>query len=390
MDVTKNKIRVELMKRFLILLILSFAIGAQAFVKDAMYDDLEGASLIRALIKDGKLELAQPEIASYQKNNHMEATLFLGQWYYLKNDWKLSLRELAKIPATSDFFPEAQIWQGRANYQSKQYKECAGFYGTVFSNKYAIENDALWKFECEQKMGQKEKAWITLQKARKAFPSFNVESEWITLMVKLKLVHEGLLTSMEWLATHASPATHFMNLAEIFQTEGATAAALGILEMARAQHPTNLDINLALSQIYFQKGSLNAAEEGFRRAAINDSKYFYHTAELNRQTHRFERSLYFNASVVDEKERLKQKIATYVDANKYALIASLDSVIQRSELQKDDEIRYALAYSLVRSGDLAKPLKYLSQITKPDLIEKTTVLRQTLIDCKEKQGVCRL
>ncbi len=370
------------------LLILSFS--AYGFVKDPLYDDMDGATLIRALLKNGKLDLAVPEIKTLRKVDAAQATVLLGQWHYLKGDWKQANQELAKVSSMSEFYNEARVWQGRSSFQAKKFKQCASFYASVFENKSAIENDVLWKSQCELKLNQIDKAWKTLAQARSAFPTFNVEREWITLLIQLKLVHEGLLASQNWLAIHASPATHYLNVAEIFQAAGATGSAFAILEMARAQHATNLDINLALSQVYFQKGLMMAAEEGFRRAAITDSKYFYHTAELNRQTRRFERSLYFNASVMDEKERLKQKIATYVDANKYFLIASLDPVIQRSDLQKDDEIRYALAYSLVRTGDLEKPLKYLSQITKPELVEKTTVLRQTLIDCKEKKSVCRL
>jgi tetratricopeptide (TPR) repeat protein len=378
------------MKTLFFLLICIWNFSAQGFVKDPMYDDLEGAALVRALLKDGKLDLAQPEIKELQKANSPEATVLLGQWYHLKGEWKTAIQELAKIPPASLYGEEAVMWQGRSAFLSKQMKECVAFYAKVFQNKHANETDALRKSHCEQNLGRIDKAWSTVAQARVVFPTFAVETEWITLMLQLKLVHEALLASMEWLGKHSSPATHYLNIAEIFQTSGATSSALSILEMARAQHPTNLDINLAISQVYFQKGLMMAAEEGFRRAAISDGKYYYHTAELNRQTRRFERSLYFNASVVDEKERLKQKIATYVDANKYSLIASLDPVIQRSDLQKDDEIRYALAYSLVRTGDLEKSLKYLSQITKPELIEKTTVLRQTLIDCKEKKSVCRL
>jgi tetratricopeptide (TPR) repeat protein len=378
------------MKTLLLFLTLTFVFTAQGFVKDPLYDDLEGAALVRALLKDGKLDLALLEIKTLQKNGSEEAAVLMGQWHYLKGEWKSALQEFGKIPKFSLYFQEALVWEGRSAHQAKQHKECVDFYSNVFQNKHAVENDALWKANCEKNLKHMTKAWATLSQAREAFPTFNVEREWITMMIQFKMNHEGLLTALQWLARHESPATHYLNMAEIFQSSGATESALVVLEMARAQHPINLDINLALSQIYFQKGLMLSAEEGFRRASINDGKYYYHTAELNRQTRRFERSLYFNASVVDEKERLKQKIATYVDANKYSLIASLDPVIQRSDLQKDDEIRYALAYSLVRTGDLEKPLKYLSQITKPELIEKTTVLRQTLLDCKEKKSACRL
>ena len=278
----------------------------------------------------------------------------------------------------------------RTYFQAKDFKNCQKTYFHITTNKYAQEIDFIWKANCERQIKRKDWAWLTLQLAQKIFASYNVEVERIQLLLDLKMNHEALSASLRWFSNHLSPATHYLNIAEMFQVAKSTGEALAVLEMARAQHPAHMDINLVLSQVYFQKGMLNAAEEGFRRAALSDAKYYYHSAELNRQTRHYERSLYLNALVVDEKERLKQKIATYVDANKYSLIASLDAVIQRSELQKDDEVKYALAYSLVRVGNFEKPLKYLSQITKSELIEKTTVLRQTLLECQEKKDVCRL
>ncbi len=379
---------------FLIVILLSHFLmtkKAHGFVKDPMYDELEGAALVRALLKDGKLDLAKDEIQALQKGDKNSFHLLKGQWFFQKNEWQQALKEWAQLSKeSSTTLAEASVWQGRSYLQLKDFKKCKSVYQNILQNQFAMETDFINKATCEQKSGTKNEAWKTLWTARERFHSFAIEQEVISLLIDLKMIHEGLNMSLAWLAQHQSPATHALNLAEMFQSRQASSSALTILEMARAQYPSNMDVNLALSQIYFQKNWMWAAEEGFRRAAINDSKYYYHTAELNRQTKRFERSLYFNSSVVDEKERLKQKIATYVDANKYSLIASLDSVIQRSELQKDDEVRYALAYSLVRMGAIDRPLSYLSQITKPELIEKTTVLRQTLLECQTKKEVCRL
>lgn len=376
---------------FLILLVAThflFSKKAQGFVKDPIYDDLEGSMLVRALLKDGKLDLAAEEIKSLQ--NPDETSLLKGQLHYLKNQWPQALKEFSQITNKSEFFAESQMGLARSYFQAKDYKNCQKSYLQIATNKYAQETDYIWKSVCEKQIKKYDWAWQTLLSAQKIYASYNVEVEIILLLLDSKMNHEALVTALSWFSAHSSPATHYLNVAEMFQVAKSDQGALAVLEMARAQHSSHMDINLALSQVYFQKGMLNSAEEGFRRAALSDGKYYYHSAELNRQTRHYERSLYLNALVVDEKERLKQKIATYVDANKYSLIASLDSVIQRSELQKDDEVKYALAYSLVRVGNLEKPLKYLSQITKPELIEKTTVLRQTLLECQAKKDICRL
>jgi tetratricopeptide (TPR) repeat protein len=313
-----------------------------------------------------------------------------GQLYFHKGDWSQSLKNLLSVQKNAKSQKEAQLWIARNYFQMKDFDQCVSSYKSIAFNQHALESDFLAKAECEFKKKKYEEAWKTLWIARERYLSFAVERELIALQVAMGMSREALVRSLNWLSQGEHLATHFLNLSEIFQAKASTREALILLELGRVRHPLQVDLNLSLAQVHFQKGLLLAAEEAFSRAALSDGKYYYHTAELNRQTGRFERSLYFNGFIIDEKERLKQKIATYVDANRYSLIASMDSVIQRSELQKDDEIRYALAYSLVRVGIVEKPLYYLSQITKPELIEKTTVLRQALLDCQAKKGACRL
>jgi tetratricopeptide (TPR) repeat protein len=377
---------------FLFLILIShflFSKKAHGLVKDPLYDDLEGVALIRALLKDGKLELAKEEIQLLESKDVVQYRLLIGQWFFQKGEWKESLKNLSLIQDRT-LQPEAQLWMARNYFQMKNFEKCIQNYQHLVGVAFATENDFVSKSHCELKQKKYQEAWKTLWKARENYKSFSVEREFIALQVEMGLVHEALEHSLRWLTAQDNIAVHYLNLAEIFQAKSHRKQAQTVLELGRVRHPLNLDLNLALSQLYFQEGLLLAAEEGFSRAALTDGKYYYHSAELNRQAGHFERSLYFNSLVVEEKERLKQKIATYVDANKYSLIASLDSVIQRSELQKDDEIRYALAYSLVRIGAIEKPLQYLSQITKPELIEKSTVLRQALIDCQAKKEICRL
>jgi hypothetical protein len=213
--------------------------------------------------------------------------------------------------------------------------------------------------------------------------------EKIYFQLKLSLAHEALKGALNYLADQSSSAIQYLDIAEMFHQMSYTDQSVAVLEMGRVKYPTNLDLNLTLSQLYFQKNLLLAAEEGFTRSALTDGKYFYHSAELNRQLGQSERAQYFNGYVKDEKQKLKQKIATYVDSNKYNLISSLKSVIQRSELNQDDEIKYALAYSLIKVGEVEVPLKYLASIRKPELLEKTTTLQNAVLDCQVKTQSCR-
>ncbi len=365
---------------------LLFSLRSHAFVKDPIYDDLEGIALIQALLKDAKWDLAQSEIQQLEKQDAVSGKYYRGQWNYLKGDHNKALALFTSL--SNKNFADVDVWLMRTYAQLQKDGKCLSAVPHFLKRTDVVENDYLLRAQCAQRSKNYDQAWETVLQARKRFASYTAETEWLTLQLQLGLHHQAWQTAQVWLVKHDAPATHFLNFAELFQAKGLSTQALKVLELGRLRHPTNMDINLAFSQVYFHKGFLFVAEEGFARASLKDSKYYYHSAELNRQTGRYERSLYFNSHVVEEKERLKQKIATYVDANRYALIASMDPVIQRSELAKDEEILYALSYSLVRNGDREKPLKYLAKITKPELIEKSTLLRQALLECQKKQERC--
>jgi len=385
-----HKIRILLII-ILILIVTAITLRSSASVKDPIYDDLEGYDLVTALIKDGKTAQAAEELKSsrLRKENPAIYRLLVSQLHYSKGEWQKAYDEADDVP-TSEQFNYALLVKARAAFQLNAYGKCQKSFSLVPMEAIAIENDFIWRAQCEYKTKMYPQAWQSLLRGQKKFSGFGIEREMIAFKVDLKMPHEALTQSLNWFAANAYLPGQILNVAEIFHQNNFPDYARAVLELGRAKFPMHLDINLTLSQLYFQKNLLLAAEEGFMRASFSDAKYFYHTAEMNRQLGNYERSQYFNAFVRDPKEKLKQKIATYVDAGKFPLIASLEPVINRSDLSRDDEIRYALAYSLVKMGQTERPLQYLSSITKPELIEKTTVLRKTLIDCQEKKDACRL
>jgi hypothetical protein len=380
------------MKALLLITLLSLSLEASAFVKDPVYDDLEGYELVSALIRDGKLDLAWEELKldSIKNKDTGRYELLVGKYYMGKNEWSKAIDHFKKAQKQTSTLPEADLLAARSKYQLKQYKDCQELYGKPTTTALLQENDFILKSQCEYKNQSPQKAWTTLLGAKEKFPSFAIERELIALKSTLGMAHEALTDALHWLHSSNVMSSQFMNLAEIFHAQKQENEALMILEAGRAREPMNAEINLTLSQMYFQKNLMQASAEGFSRAAESDSKYYYHAAELQRQLGNSQRSVYYNIYIEDPKEKLKQRIAGLVDMGNFPLIASLESIIQRSELSKDDEIRYALAYSLVREGQVEAPLKYLSQITRPELLEKTTVLRKTLIDCQEKKSSCRL
>lgn len=379
------------MKKLLIVLFL-ISFNSFAEVKDPSYDEFEGLDLIEILIRDGKLSLAEAEIAKI-KSLDSRSYFLKGRLKISQEKWSEGLTALQSAEkSVTDHGLKLSIvsYQAVVLAQLEKWDSCAKKFSEVPRGMMLSESQAVTRAQCEKKSNDYDAAWRTLLASQERWGSFTVETEKVLFLLELKLKAEATSSLFSWFASHPAMPSQYQNMAEIFLSQGESQAALEVIELGRMAYPLDVDINLAFAQFYFQKNNFLVSAEGFGSAALSDPKYFYHAAENYRQLQMFERSQYFNQFIFDPKGKLKQTMALYIDQAQYSKIASMENIIMRSELHKDDELRYALAYSMALNSDVESPLKYLATIQKPELLEKSTLLRKALLDCKDKKDVCRL
>lgn len=377
----------------IIKLILLISLSSYAAL-DARYDDYDSFELVQVLIDDGKLDLARKELDGLSREEKRDARFDLlnGVISYKKSLYADSIDPLkrAAFAVQSENAKVRDLYLGRAYYFLERNELCAKTFKNGIQSSLAKDEDTIFYATCERRNQSADKAWALLSAAIKRAPTLALLQAASELLLSEKLANVAKDINLQWLALYSKQSSDFIAVAEIFNKHKDTDGRLAVLEMGRVKHPLDLDLNLHLNQIYYEKGMLLAVEEGFARATQVDSKYAYHAAEINRQVGRYERSQFFNASIPDERERLKQKLAIYVDKGQFALIASMEPALQRTSLINDDEVRYALAYSLVRSGQYTRPMQYLAKITNKDFLEKTVLLRNALAECVEKNTSCKL
>lgn len=374
-----------------LLLVINFNISF-AEVKDPIYDELEGLDLIEALVRDNKLNLAEEE---FRKTHTRSARSYFlkGRLRYAQEKWAEAAGEFASaahFESDSELKNSISLFHAMSFSRRQMWRECRDRFSQVDRRSMNLESQVLARAVCEKSSGDFSQAWQTLAWAQSQWNSFSVKNEEIQLLLDLKLAHQAQSSAFDWFRAHAGLPSQYQSAAEIFFQRGESEAALGLLELGRLAHPINVDLNLALAQIYFQKNNYGASAEGFVLASLNDNKYSFHAAETYRQMRWFQRSQFWNQFIVDPKEKLKQTMALYIDQAQYPKISALENIIMRSELHKDDELRYALAYSMALNGDVDVPLKYLASIQKPELLEKSSLLRKALLDCKMNGDLCRL
>ena len=174
------------------------------------------------------------------------------------------------------------------------------------------------------------------------------------------------------------------------RNSGDTDKAIELAEQANLRFISSADITVILAHLYIDKEMIQAAADLFDEASIEDDKYTKEAAEMMRRAHEFTLALYKNSQMLEAKEKLKQRVAIFIEFGAYERILASSQALYRSELIEDESIRYALAYSYYMVGKYEECEAELKFLTRPDLFNKATELRKNMQKCKDNHWECTL
>lgn len=356
------------------------AAQGRVIIEEPVYDEYEGLELVEALIRDTRLSEAKGLL--HQEESSRPPSLFLlrlkADLAKAEENWSqaaTSYREiLERLPRTGEVLLRNRAYESLAEveFRRQNAKACAESFALVQGK--LSENSQLLRSRCEFQIGLWEKAWLSLQQ----FPDGPTKDrEMLQRYLDMGLFHAAENFVWRRLLNSKSETEH-LTLAEILLSHGANEESLRILEMARTRFPLSDEVLVAWAQLAHQKGLAFATAEAFAQASSRNPKYHFHAAELFRQIGRSERSLFHSVQIRDPEQKLKHKVALAVDRGRFEEIASLAGPISRSKLNEDEEIRYAVAFSLVRRGAHQDAEKWLGRISSPAFLPKATALRESL------------
>lgn len=165
-----------------------------------------------------------------------------------------------------------------------------------------------------------------------------------------------------------------------------TAAELG--EMARMIDPANEDIGKELARIYIEKGEIFSAATVFEDLARFKPALIADASELWRKAGYLAHSERLALKIPELDKAVKQKMTLALQTQNFARISSLAQLVDRGELRKDEDVVYTLAYSFFMLGDFDSAERYLTNITRKDLLTKSLSLRKTMEECSKEIGAC--
>lgn len=381
------------MKTIWILTLMSFlVINANAVETQ---DEIEVLDLASMLIQNNNYTRAEATLRRVQDPNDVQTDRF----YLLKGilaqkqsriQESLKMLELAKKNKIEDQY-KALFFETMAKslVLNKQFKEALKL---LDLNKKILVNRPLYyqvKSESLVKINQAEEGWEVLGKGIQKFPKHLglFKQKWFYLFSS-----SLYLASKEYLFANIHNLKFSgLDLAKFaYQYRSVkqlkTAAELG--EMARMIAPSNEDVGKELARIYIEKGEIFSAATVFEDLARFKPKLIADASELWRKAGYFAHSERLALKIPEMDKAVKQKMTLALQEQNFARISSLAKLVDRGELRKDEDVVYTLAYSFFMLGDFTKAEKYLTNITRKDLLTKSLSLRKTMEECSQEIGAC--
>ena len=358
-------------------------------------DEVDHLSLAGLLLRDGFVNRANDEL---QQVDTQDENLDKGLYYTIKG---LILTKLSSYEEANSAFRSALEIEGtdkslylyiaQNSFKLAKYEESLEAIksaGAIADEKVSVIS---LKAECNWRLKSYNEALSVLSQGMQRFSKeWSFYKQRFTYLVSLKLYQSALEDAQVYLENANPNEKTVLSFIAALRKSGDTKKAIELAEEANLRFIKSAEITVLLAHLYIDQEMIQAAADLFDEASIEDEKYTKEAAEMMRRAHEFIVALYKNSQMLDAKEKLKQRIAIFIEFGSYERIVASRKALERSELIEDENIRYALAYSYYMTLDHEKCEIELKQLTRPDLFNKATELRKNMQKCKDNHWECEL
>ena len=392
--------------RFLpILGLLASVLFSNSLLAGLNSDD-EPLNLAALLISDGNLNRAQLVLDAVDVNN--TATDF-PQYYLLtgllafKNQqyqqavdgYELSVNAGQKDPLIHVYLAQAhyallnyqlaltaisayeQALQSQAQQNQQQYL------GFPQPSIYALQAQCFWQLKM---MNQ---AWQALDNGNALFShDSRFDRQKMYYLIEQGLFQQAIEIAEHFLKGNDATDKEYIALGRALRESGQFYLAEQVLEKAKLLFPQSAAVMTELAHVYLKEEKSTVASDLFYQAWVIEPKLAADTAELYRQSGRLYRALNINSEIIDQKAKLKQRLAILIELGDFESVAAMNDAMNRLQLFENQDLRYAHAYALFRTGDFAFAKQQLSQLTRADLFRKATELRKAMDTCEGAAWLC--
>ncbi|MBN1696342.1 MAG: hypothetical protein JW881_02405 [Spirochaetales bacterium] len=355
---------------------------------ESMNNEIDYLSIAAVMIRDGRYAKAESLL---EKVNPDTPGIDMGLYFTVRG--LVFLNKSLFTEALSDFksafshgrqHPVINAYMAQAYYGLEDYRNALlSIEKTGNINMYP---DLVgMRIQCHWNLKERIAAFETLGRAITLFPSNNrFHLQRISFLLELNLTREAAFQAKKYLVQFGDKSEAYMTIGEALRRGGETDSAIRVLETAKLKFAEDSRIGLALAGIYLRENRFQTAAKLVEEVAIYDREFYPEAAELYRRAGDFDRALYLNRYISDQRLKAEQRFTLFLETGKFEEALALEERLQRLGLLDDNRMRYAVAYAFFQIQLYDKALSCLSAITDEDYFTEAVKLRKAIEILKSK------
>jgi len=357
-------------------------------------EPVEFLSLAAVLIGDGNYQRARNILA---RVDTPAEDLDLARYHTLAGLVALNLDELPLAAtefedaiAAGQTEPVVRLYLAQAYFGQARYEQTLEQLDLADADTTRVPSVFLMRAQSHWELENYAAAWEVLGRGRAEFPdrAGDFARRQVFLLVDQGLYQEAADQGLQFLESGLGTSDDAVAIGNALRETGQYRQAAVILEKARLSAPENVMLGKVLSHVYLDQGRELAAADVMRTTALHDNGLASDAAELYKRAGWLIQALSLNAQVIDQPKKLKQRLAIFLELNRFEQAAGMERDLIRVGLLGDEDIRYALAYALFKSGDFERAEQHLQQLTRSDLFRRAVELRRAMEQCAESPWMC--
>lgn len=378
---------------FVLLLAIAVAVAAAGQASAKPQDEVDYLALAALMLRDGNLDRA---LVALDQVDLSAAGVDIVRYYTLRgmthvrrNEYELARDALQKAIATGEAASLVYVYLAQTQFRLQDYRgaiealDAAGNAVARVPSIYHMKAQSYWL------LGDHVMALATLDQAASLFPA---ESSFLRrkvfYLIELGLFQEAARLGRTYLAQSEGKLEDYVALGNALRASGELQEAAVLLEQAQMRYPVSAEVKKVLAHVYLDRKELNAAADLLYQASLIEPGLLAEAAELYRRSGQVYRALMLNSQVNDQPEKFRQRLALYLQTENFEQAAAMETPLRMVGLLDDEDLRYAIAYALFKTGDFDAAGRHLSQLSRPDLFRKAAELRRAIQDCAAERWRC--
>ena len=364
-----------------------------ATVWSAEDDEVDYLALAALMMRDGNLDRAlialdQVDLSEEDIDRVRYHTL-RGMVHLRRDENELARDALLRAVESGEVDAVVHVYLAQVNFRLEDYRAALDSLDRAGASVARIPSVYHMRAQSHWLLDEPDRALAVLDQADAMFPNdASFLRRKVFFLIDLHLFKEAAELGRVYIDRTEGQVEDYVALGNALRASGDLDEAAAFLEAAQLRFPRNVDVKKVLAHVYMDRGQLTAAADLIYQAALIDPSLLAEAAELYRRSGQAHRALSLNGQLADQPEKFRQRLALHLQLENFEQAAAMETPLYRVGLLQEEDLRYAIAYALFKSGEFDRAEAHLAQLTRPDLFRKAAELRRAIQDCEEDSWKC--